>query len=519
MKKRSLSLLISFVFMISILAGCGASTATGGARGQQQQQPAEQTLTYVSMTDAVGVSPILTNDAASSNVLRSIYETLFMKDPKTGEIKPLLAESYSNPDINTWVIKLKKDIKFQDGTPFTSEAVKYTFEKILDPKTASPRASLLKSVDKIETPDEYTVILHTKESYGIMLTALAHDNLSIVNPAADKAGDINRDAANAGTGPYKFKEWVTGDHITLVKNESYWQGAPKFDSIVYKVVPEMATAVTMVESGEADFMINVPPEHLDRLKNNPDITVTQLQGNPTRYLGFNFEKKPFDNLKVRQAISYALDRDAYIGTLNGLGYKSRGIIGPRLIGYNEEVEQHGYDHDPAKAKQLLTEAGFPNGFKTTLTVGNTDIYMKMAPFIQAQLKEIGIDVELNVVDWASFLAFIKAGKQEMFLNGWSNVTGDGEELLYPMFYSQNIDSSNYARYNKPDMDELILKTRVTVDQNERASYIREANIKFTDDVAWVPMFHESVVLAARKNIKSIDFEPNGEFRLTNAYRE
>jgi len=352
-----------------------------------------------------------------------------------------------------------------------------------------------------------------------MLTALAHDNLCIVNPAADKAGDINRNAANAGTGPYIFKEWVSGDHIELVKNENYWQGTPKFDSVIYKVVPEMATAVTMVENGEADFMVNVPPEHLDRLKNNSDITVTQIQGNPTRYVGFNFEKEPFDNVKVRQAISYALDRDSYIGTLNGLAYKSRGIIGPKLIGYNEEIEGHGYDYDLDKAKQLLSEAGFPNGFNTTLTVGNTDVYMKIAPFVQAQLKEIGINVELNVIDWASFLAFVKAGKQDMYLNGWMNVTGDGEELLYPMFYSTNIGASNYARYNKPDMDELILKTRVTVDQDERLGYLREANIKFTDDVAWIPLFHESVVLAARKDIKEIAFEANGEFRLTKAYRE
>ncbi|KPU42419.1 glutathione-binding protein GsiB precursor [Oxobacter pfennigii] len=518
MKKRLLGIVMSVTLLSSLFTGCGSSSSQG-QNNQPTNQPVEQKLTYVSMTDAVGVSPILTNDSASSNVLRGVYETLFMKDPVTGEIKPLLAESYTNPDPNTWVITLKKDIKFQDGTPFTSEAVKYTFEKILDPATASPRASLIKSVDKIEAPDDYTVILHTSETYGIMLTALAHDNLSIVNPAADKAGDINRDATNAGTGPFIFKEWVPGDHITLVKNPNYWQGEPKLDTVIYKVVPEMATAVTMIENGEADFMVSVPPEHLDRLKNNPDVTVTMLEGNPTRYVGFNFEKAPFDNLKVRQAVSYALNRDAYIGTLNGLGYKSKGIIGPRLIGYDKEIENHGYDYDVAKAKQLLAEAGYPDGFKAVLSVGNTDMYMKMAPYVQAQLKEINIDVELNVLDWASYLAHCKAGEQQMYINGWSNVTGDGEELLYPQFYSKSIGASNYSRYNKPEMDELIIKTRVTVDQTERVKYLREANIKFTDDVAWVPMFNDNVTLAARKNVKGIAFESNNEFRLNNAYKE
>jgi peptide/nickel transport system substrate-binding protein len=471
------------------------------------------------MTDAVGLSPILTNDSASSNVLRTIYETLFSKDAKTGEVKPLLAESYTNPDANTWEIKLKKNIKFQDGTPFNSAAVKYTFEKILDPKTASPRASLIKSVSSIETPDDYTVVLKTSDPYGIMLTALAHDNLSIVSPTADKAGDINKNPVGAGTGPYKFDKWTTGDSITVVKNPDYWQGASKLDSVKFKVVPEMTTAVTMVDTGEADFLVNLPPEHLDRLKSNKDIDITILKGNPVRYVGFNFEKKPFDSLKVRQAISYAIDKESYITTLNGLGYKSNGIIGPQLIGYNEEIEKHGYPYNIDKAKQLLTEAGFPNGFKTTLSVGNTDMYMKMAPFIQAQLKKVGIEVELNVMDWAAYLSYCKAGKQDLYINGWSNVTGDGEELLYPQFFSGSINSSNYSRYNKKEQDDLILKTRNTVDQNKRLQYLREANITFTDDVAWVTMFNDMTTLVARKSVKGILFEANGEFRLNNAYKE
>lgn len=294
-------MLILVLTLSFTMTACSSGSQTNNQQAQtgetEKAQEVPQEVTYVSMTDAVGLSPILTNDSASSNIIREIYETLFMRDPKTGEIKPLLAESYENPDDNTWIIKLKQNIKFQDGTPFTSEAVKYTFEKIMDPKTASPRASLLKSVSSIETPDDYTVVIHTKEPYGIMLTALAHDNLSIVNPKADQNGDINKNPVGAGTGPYKFVEWVPGDHITLEKNPDYWQGAPKLDKVTFKVVPEMATAVSMLETGEADFLVGVPPEQLDRLKNNPDIDVIEMQGNPTRYLGFNFEKNLLTTLR------------------------------------------------------------------------------------------------------------------------------------------------------------------------------------------------------------------------------
>ncbi len=517
--KRNVPAILTAAVLAIAFAACSGSDKKEAGKAPEAKAPVPQVLTYITMTDAVGLSPLKTNDFASSNVIRAVFETLFFRDAVTGEVKPLLAESYTNPDPNKWVITLRKNVKFHDGTPFTSAAVKYTFEKIMDPKTASPRASLLASVKSIETPDDNTVVLNTKAPFGIMLTALAHDNLSIVNPASDKAGDINRNAAGAGTGPFKFEGWQPGDRITLVRNPDYWQGAPKLEKVTYKVVPEMSTAVSMLETGEADFLVTIPAEQLDRLKGNKDISVVLMEGNPVRYVSYNFEKKPFGNLKVRQAIAHAIDKDAYIGTLNGLGYKSSGVIGPKLIGYNKDVEDHGFKYGVAKAKQLLAEAGFPNGFKTTLTVGNTDLYMKMAPFIQGELKKIGIEVELNVLDWAAYIAYVKAGKQEMFLGGWANVTGDGEEFLYPNAFSKSINASNFARYNKKEADDLIMKTRVTIDQPKRLEFLREANIKFVEDVVFIPVYHDVVSLAARRNVKGIVFEPNNEFRLNGVYKE
>lgn len=521
MQKSLLSKITILLLLVSmslgLLAGC--SSSTNQVSGDTSSEQVSKDITFVSATDAVGLSPILTNDTASTYVLRTIYETLFVKDAKTGEIKPLLAEGYENPDENTWIIKLKKDIKFQDGTPFNAEAVKYTFEKILDPATASPRASLIKSIAEIEVPDEYTVILRTSTPYGIMLTALAHPNLSIVSPTADQAVDINRNPKGAGTGPFVFKEWVSGDHVTVVKNEDYWAGAPKLDTATFKVVPEMSTAVSMLETGEADMLVRIPPEHLDRLKSNSEITVTELGGTSITYLGFNLEVEPLNDLRVRQAIASAINVDEYIPTLNGLGYKSKGIIGPKLIGYNEEIEDHGYDYDVEKAKSLLAEAGYPEGFKISLTVGNTDTYTKIAPFVQAQLKKIGIEVTLNTMDWASYLTYTKECKHEMMLGGWGNVTGDGAELLYPQFYSGNIGGSNRTGYNDPEGDALILKTRETVDQTERVSYLREANIKFTDEALWVPMYHGNVTMATRSKLKGVILESTDQFLLNNAYIE
>lgn len=209
----------------------------------------KQEITYATTSKVVGLSPILTNDSVSSSVIEQIYETLFVRDIKTGKIVPQLAESYENPDKNTWKIKLKKNIKFQDGTPFNAEAVKYTFDKLKDPKTAAPRASLLEPVKSIEAPDDYTVILKTDKPYGPMLAALTHSNATIVSPTADKKQDLM--TKPVGTGPFKFSKKENGEDIVLVKNEKYWKRPAKLDQVTFKVVPEITTAVSMLQTGKS----------------------------------------------------------------------------------------------------------------------------------------------------------------------------------------------------------------------------------------------------------------------------
>ncbi|MDY0393595.1 ABC transporter substrate-binding protein [Virgibacillus halophilus] len=205
------SIFISMLLLLSmcLLAACGDSNA------KKSNGNVSQEITYASTSDAAGLSPIDTNDSVSSNVTAQVYETLFIQDAETMEVKPLLAESYETPDDNTWEIKLRKGIKFHDGSPFNAEAVKYTFEQMKDPKRAAPRASLLAPISSIEVKDDYTVILKTKKPYGPMLAALSHTNAAIVSPKADKEGDINKKPV--GTGPFVFEEWVEGDHITLKK--------------------------------------------------------------------------------------------------------------------------------------------------------------------------------------------------------------------------------------------------------------------------------------------------------------
>lgn len=473
----------------------------------------EKVISYATSGEVVGLSPVLTNDSASATVQLQVYETLFLRDGQTNEIKPNLATSYSNPDPNTWIIELRDDVYFHDGSKFNAEAVKFSYNRLRDPEVAAPRASLLEPVDTIEVVDEYTVKITTKYPYGPFLAALTHSNSAIVSPASvKKYGDLMQNAS--GTGPFKVEKWDAGNQLTLVRNENYWGEEIKIDKVIYKVVPEAATQIAMLETGEVDFIDSVPSEHLMRLQANPEIEMEIVEGTPIRYLGFNFKREEFNNKTLRKAVAHAIDREGIIATMNGLAYKSYGIIGPKVFGYTEEVEEYGQEYDLEKAKELLKEAGYEDGFETTIWTSSVDTeYMRNAEMIQAMLKEAGIDANIRTLEWGAYLKETRSGNTDIFLLGWSNLTADGSEMIYPNLHSDNMGGANRSFY--AGADSYIEKTRATVDQEKRLEYLSEANNFLVDNAVWVPLYHQSVYVIYRDNVKGLTIQPNGNWYLKN----
>ncbi|MEW5322169.1 glutathione ABC transporter substrate-binding protein [Geobacillus thermoleovorans] len=520
MKKKTYWSYVVLAFVLAVsaaLAGCGGKSASNSASsGSQEKENVVQELTYATTSDAVGLSPILTNDSASSAVIEQVYETLFVRDPETMEIKPHLAESYETPDDKTWVIKLRKGIKFHDGTDFNAEAVKYTFDKLRDPKTAAPRASLLEPVESVEVKDDYTVVIKTKYPYGPMLAALSHTNASIVSPTADQKQDLMKQPV--GTGPFKFVEWVPGDHVTLEKNDDYWQGAPKLEKVTFKVVPEVTTAISMLQTGDVQFIDNIPAEQLSRIESMKNVQLIKKEGTPVYYLGFNMKKKPMNELAFRQAVSYAINKDEYIQQLKGLGVKSNSVIGPKVFGYDESSENVAYTYDPEKAKQLVEEHGY-KGTKVKILVANTANYMKMAEIVQAQLKEVGINAEIESMEWGTFLDATKQGKYDMTFLGWTNSTADGSELFYPNFHSKNAGVSNRTFYSNPTFDKLVEESRMTIDPEVRKQKLKEANEFLLKDAAVVVMNHGVVTAAVDQSVKGLEIDPTGQWSLYHVHRE
>ena len=513
-----LSLMLLVLLVLSACGGGESASAPKESDGSGSDDSASnETFTYASTSDAAGLSPILTNDSVSANITEHVYEKLFERNIDTMEIEPKLAESYENPDENTWVIKLKEGIKFHDGTPFNAEAVKYTFDKLRDPATAAPRASLLEPVDTITVIDENTVEIKTKYPYGAFLASLSHSNAAIVSPTADQAQDLMKEPV--GTGPFKFVSWTPGDQVELEANEEYWDGgAPDLKKVVLKVVPEISTAISMLQAGEVQFIDNLPTEQVKRLESMDNINIEKKDGTPVYYLTFNHSKEMNKDPEFREAVASAIDRDAFVSKLNGLGVRSDSVIGPQVFGYDEAADEAGTAYDVEAAKALVEKNGYGDKPIKLLTA-NRDNFVLMAEIVQAQLTEAGFKVEIESMEWATFLDTARGGEYDITFLSWANVTGDGSELLYPNFHSDNVGSSNRAQYSNAEFDELVVQSRTTIDQDERQAILAKANNLMIEDNAVVVMYHGIVTAALDKKYSGLELDPNGKWYLKNVTGE
>src|SRR5690606_6487887 len=269
--------------------------------------------------------------------------------------------------------------------------------------------------------------------------ALSHSNAAIISPTADEKQDLMQNPV--GTGPFKFVSWNQGDEIVLEKNPDYWDGEVALDQVKFKVVPEISTAISMLQTGEVNFLDALPPEQISRIEGLENVEVTKQEGTPVYYLTFNHSRERNQNPDFRKAVASAVDRDAFVEKLNGLGVRSDSILGPKVFGYTEEADNARTPYDPELAKQLGQENGFGNE-PIKLLAANRDNFILMAEIVQSQLTEAGFKVEIETMEWATFLDTARGGEYDMTFLSWSNVTIDGSEMFYPNFHSDNIGASN-----------------------------------------------------------------------------
>jgi len=454
-------------------------------------------LTY----DVTTLDATMQYDAQTINVYGNIYDTLLTKVWDNGNftVQPHLAESITNVDDTTWELKLRQGVKFHNGDDFTGKDVKFTIDRVLDPTVASPQFSNISGYDHVDVINPHTIHIVTKAPFPLVPITLC--NLRIVPATYFQQRGAETVAANpVGTGPYKFVEWVKGDHVTLQANPDYWNGAPTIQTAVFHIIPEDATRIAALQTGNADLILAVPSINVPDLQNSPDLVIEKTQIERISWIELQAladSGRPTAKLEVRQAIAYAIDRDALIkGLLLGDGEKVNTMLTPKHLGYSPDIS--GYEFDLDKAKALLAQAGYSDGVDIDFMVITGGQDKELAEAIGGQLSKAGIKTNINIVEGAVLLSgWQKHDFGDMILATWTSNTFDADGTLYPLFRSGTV----WANYNNPTMDQLLDQARSSLDQPTRNARYKQALQLLHDDEPGIPLWEQVATYGLSKRLQ------------------
>jgi ABC-type transport system substrate-binding protein len=503
-----------FVLLLLVLALVAAVPA-----GAQDSS----TLVIASGTDIENTNIHVVTSSPSFSVLEHIYEPLFSMS-EAGVLEPLLAESIEATGDTTYLITLKQGISFSDGTPFNAEAVKANLDYVLNTDNAAPFRFLLVvggQPAEVEVVDEYTVEITTSVPFAPVPAHLSHGALAMISPAAlEEGGDFL--ATNAiGTGPYVLETWDRAEQVVLTRNADYWGEAPELETLVFRVVPEAGARLVEVEAGTVDVAVRVPPADIPRLEANPDITVEITPGLRTIYIFFNTTAAPFDDVRVRQAVNYAVDKQAIVESLfEGAARVSDAPFAPAIFGYSAQTP---YEYNPERARELLDEAGIEEG-ATLVLYHPTERYPQdalVADAVRSQLAEIGLNVELRTLEWTQYVPHVRRPLEETDIQfamlGWGVPTMDADYALFALFHSSEFPPGfNGAFYSNPAVDALLEEGRSTLDTAERQAAYDEAISTIWEDAPWLFLYSEIQVTAIRNNVSGFVVHPDESLIATGA---
>jgi ABC-type transport system substrate-binding protein len=500
--KRVLGLLV-FVLIVPFLFFSTQSSA----------QVSGGTVTYAAGADPDNLDPANAESNPSEAVNRMMYENLVRFDEKLKLVPGLATKWEQSKDGLTWTFFLRKGIKFHDGTPLNAEAVKVFIERMIGPEKPSRALLYAPFVQSAEAVDDYTVKIHMKAPFAFFLNNVAHSASGIISPTALKTygKDISRRAV--GTGPFKFVEWVHGDHLTMVRNDEYWGGKPYLDQIIVKTVKEDSARVMMLQSGDAQLIVRIPSEDIPRLGKDSNIKLDSTETLRALFLGINCAKKPYSDVRVRQALSCAIDKEAIVKNIyQGRALVAEGIIAPLTTGY---VALKGNPYNPEKAKKLLAEAGYPNGFKAKLwsPQGRYPKDFEMTQAIQEQLKKAGVDCTLDTMEWAAYLAATRKppeqAEDEIFLLGWAPSTAEARYTLAALFTTEQWvpNGNNRFFFSSKEYDEAIGKLGRATTKAERDKYLKFTQEMIVREVPVIPILVTKETIGYSKKLHGVINSP------------
>ncbi len=507
MKKHTLMIILLSISTILISCGSGTDTIVTNSLTVGLES-APKTLDPRYATDATGMR--ISHHLVFSTLVKLGYDL---------QIIPGLALKWETPDNKTYVFHLRKNIFFHDNKPLTGEDVKFTFEHLMDPAVQSPFSAVYNSkIERIELIDQYTVKFSLKQPTASFLT-------SIIMPVLPKhilTGEQDFQSMLIGSGPFKFVSQAPTE-IILEKNETYFEpDTPRMGRIKFKVVKDPNTRFLKMKKGELDLLINaIPASQIKNFYKPPLNDIYQLieeEGISYNYLGFNMDSKKVQDLRVRQAIAYGIDRDEIIDyRLYGHAGKATGLLSPVNWFYEKGVKKYSYE--PEKAKQLLDAAGLndPDNdgpeprMVLELKTSNNNEVVNVARIIQAQLVKIGIRVEIMSYEWGTFYGDIKSGNFQITSMRWVGVTEP--DFFYDIFHSSQIPPAgrNRGRYKNPEIDKLVMEGRVELDANKRKAIYSRIQKIAADDLPYISMWHRNNISIIHKRVKGYKQHPMAGF--------
>jgi peptide/nickel transport system substrate-binding protein len=536
---QPLKLIITTLVLILAATACGptpeAPTAVPpppiGEESPEAEMPALEggKLIYGLTLAPSGIDPHVNASSELGIPLTSVYDTLVWQD-LSGEFVPGLAKSWEISDDGlTYTFHLRDDVVFHDGTPFDAQAVKFNLDRIADPATKSQKAIfMLGPYESTEIVDDYTVKVHLKEPYAPFLDSASQVYLGMASPTAIEKWGADYQLHQVGTGPFILKEYIPQDHLTLVRNPDYnWappifnhQGPAYLEEIEFRFFVEPATRILALEGGEADVMGEIPPHDAERLADNPAFTLLPV-AIPGQSLQFflNTEKAPTDDLRVRQAINYATDKEAIVKAIfKEYSPVAYGPLNAFTIGYDKNVEGM-YGVDPAKAERLLEEAGWVDSdgnrekdgqlLKLEAYLMSWGYVPEVAQLLQAQLKAVGIEMESQVVAYPAALEAAREGKHNLIPFSLSSSDPD---ILRTFFHSSNADSGfNWSKVRDPRLDELLENGAHTLDLDKRKELYAEAQQLIMAEALILPIRDYVNLNATNAKVKGLRYDLRGWF--------
>jgi peptide/nickel transport system substrate-binding protein len=514
---------VSLATTITVIAAIGCDA--GRASLHRRRDPGS--LVVAQAADVQALDPARVQDSESIEVGELLFEGLLRWKPGTTDIEPGLASSWqASPDGKVWTFHLREDVVFHDGTRLDAAAVEFSFARLLDAKHPSYLAgdagvywrSLMKDVTRVVPLDAYTVRIEVARPYAPLLGNLAM--YPIVSPAAvSRWGDAFK-SHPVGTGPFAFDSWTLGDSVVVHRFDRYWDKAPVMAQIVFRVVVDPRQRLVDLESGSVDLATAILPDEQPFVELHPDLELHHTPGNDVSYLAFNMTHPPFDQLVVRRAANYAINKEPIVKlAFQGRAVAAEGPLPPTQWGHHRAKTRYGFD--PVLARKLLQEAiaakKFDPARRYRLYAPTTPRpYMtspeRVARFLQAALDQIGIKTDLVLQPYKEHRAAVEHGEHDLALFGWIGDTGDPDNFLYVLFHSDNAVEGraiNTAFYREPEVDRLLIEAQGAIDEATRTKLYSQVQDRIAEDAPWVPIAHSEYVVAARTELAGIVLSPLG----------